>query len=69
MMDQFGDQVDWTRAQSWIGFGGIRIEDDVAVTNDEPEVLTTDIPKTPDEIEALVGTQQLGAIEAISSIF
>lgn len=69
MMDQFGDQVDWTRAQSWIGFGGIRIEDDVVVTNDEPEVLTTDIPKTPDDIEALVGTQQLGAIEAISGIF
>ncbi|MXZ81515.1 MAG: M24 family metallopeptidase [Gammaproteobacteria bacterium] len=33
---------------------GIRIEDDVLVTRDGPEVLTGDVPKDPDEIEALM---------------
>ncbi len=35
---------------------GIRIEDDVLVTNDGCEVLTAALPKTIKEIEALVGT-------------
>lgn len=34
---------------------GIRIEDDVLVTADEPEILTKGVPKEVDEIEALVG--------------
>ncbi len=33
---------------------GIRVEDDVAVTNDEPEVLTDMVVKEVDEIEALM---------------
>ena len=33
---------------------GIRIEDDVLVTNGEPEVLTADVPKTIADIEALM---------------
>ncbi|MFW2178362.1 MULTISPECIES: aminopeptidase P N-terminal domain-containing protein [unclassified Moraxella] len=33
---------------------GIRIEDDVVVTDGEPLVLTSDVPKTVDEIEALM---------------
>jgi Xaa-Pro aminopeptidase len=33
---------------------GIRIEDDIRVSRDEPEVLTTSAPKTVDEIEALM---------------
>lgn len=33
---------------------GIRIEDDVLVTDDGCEVLTGDVPKAPDEIEALM---------------
>jgi Xaa-Pro aminopeptidase len=33
---------------------GIRIEDDVAVTRDGCEVLTDGVPKTPDEIEAVM---------------
>ncbi len=35
---------------------GIRIEDDVAVTDSGHEVLTGALPKDPDEIEALVGS-------------
>lgn len=31
---------------------GIRIEDDVLVTDGDPEVLTADIPKLPEEVEA-----------------
>jgi len=33
---------------------GIRIEDDVAVTADGHEILSADVPKAPDEIEALM---------------
>jgi Xaa-Pro aminopeptidase len=31
----------------------VRIEDDVVVTDDEPWVLTSDVPKSVDDIEAL----------------
>ncbi|MEJ2534552.1 MAG: M24 family metallopeptidase, partial [Gammaproteobacteria bacterium] len=40
-------------AERWRGIG-IRIEDDVAVTREGSEVLTGQVPKTPDEIEALM---------------
>lgn len=53
---RFRDQVDFDRAAQWIGFGGIRIEDDVLVTPTGPEVLTSAVPKRLVEIEALVGT-------------
>jgi len=33
---------------------GVRIEDDVAITDDGHELLTAEIPKRPDEVEALV---------------
>lgn len=38
------DAVDWGRADALLGFGGIRVEDDVLVTDGAPEVLTADIP-------------------------
>jgi Xaa-Pro aminopeptidase len=40
-------------AKQWRGIG-VRIEDDVAVTKDAPEVLTSDVPVDPDEIERLM---------------
>jgi Xaa-Pro aminopeptidase len=40
-------------AKKWQGIG-IRIEDDVLVTRDGHDVLTSDAPKEIDEIEALM---------------
>lgn len=40
-------------AKKWWGIG-IRIEDDVLVTKDGHDVLSRDVPKEPDEVEALV---------------
>jgi Xaa-Pro aminopeptidase len=38
------DTVDWGRVDRMLGFGGIRIEHDVLVTEDGFEVLTADVP-------------------------
>lgn len=59
LRERFRSQVDFDRAEDWAGFGGIRIEDDVAVTTGAPEVLSQATPKTPEQLEALVGTGSL----------
>jgi Xaa-Pro aminopeptidase len=43
--EEFADAVNWERVGKMREFGGIRIEDDVLVTDGEPEVLTSSIPK------------------------
>lgn len=40
-------------AEKYLGIG-VRIEDDVLCTNNGPRVLTTKVPKHPDEIEAIM---------------
>lgn len=50
-----GRSVDWARAQRWLPFGGIRIEDDVLCTDGAPEVLSAKIPKAISAIEGIVG--------------
>ncbi|MEL6349821.1 MAG: M24 family metallopeptidase, partial [Myxococcota bacterium] len=54
LMARFDAMVDRNRAAEWIGFGGIRIEDDVAVTADGYDVITARIPKTVADVEAAV---------------
>jgi Xaa-Pro aminopeptidase len=38
------DEVDWDRVERMLGFGGIRIEDNLLVTADGHEVITADVP-------------------------
>ncbi len=38
------DHVDWDRVDSLLGFGGIRIEDNLHITPDGHEILTADVP-------------------------
>jgi Xaa-Pro aminopeptidase len=42
--ERYGDAVDWARAESMGDFGGIRIENNVLITDDGPAVLTDDVP-------------------------
>lgn len=51
----YRDRVDWERLGAFADVRGIRIEDDVLVTDGEPEVLTAALPKDPAAIEACVG--------------
>lgn len=47
---------DTSIAEKWRGIG-IRIEDDIIITNDEPEITTSGVPKSVREIEALLATR------------
>jgi len=56
LRSRLGDSVNWGEAESWLGFGGIRIEDDVLVTSEGHDNLSSSIPSEIAEIEALVGS-------------
>jgi len=45
------DFINYEKAESYIGLGGVRIEDDVLVTDTGYKVLGTPIPKTVEEVE------------------
>lgn len=47
--------INYDKLDSYLDFGGIRIEDDVLVTANGPRVLGKPIPKTVAELESVVG--------------
>jgi len=53
---RLGDSVEWVVAEQWVGLGGIRIEDDVLVTEDGFDVLSEATPKKRELIEEIVGS-------------
>jgi Xaa-Pro aminopeptidase len=68
LRERFRGQVDFERAARWVGFGGIRIEDDIHVTPQGPVVLTDLVPKTPSALEGIVGQGLTGqglSVEAL----
>lgn len=46
--------IDYAKAESYIGFGGVRIEDDLLITSTGCRVLGKPIPKTIGEIESMM---------------
>ena len=52
--DKYRDLVNWDRLAEFNDVRGIRIEDDVLVTDSGGEILTADLPTTIEEIEELV---------------
>lgn len=49
----YRDAVDWERVDALHGFGGIRIEDDILITETGAEVLTAALPAEIEAIESL----------------
>jgi Xaa-Pro aminopeptidase len=52
--DQHTAFIDYDRVADFRGFGGVRIEDDVLVTEDGPRILGQPIPKHLDDVEDLL---------------
>jgi hypothetical protein len=45
--EELSDAVDWDRVDAMLDFGGIRLEENVLITEDGCEVLTSDVPLPP----------------------
>jgi Xaa-Pro aminopeptidase len=52
---KFTDFINYEALKDWRSFGGIRIEDNVLITEDGHRVLGRPVPKTVEEVEALRG--------------
>lgn len=53
---KFTEFINYDKVETYKGFGGIRIEDDILVTPTGCRLLGKPIPKTVEEIEALMGS-------------
>jgi Xaa-Pro aminopeptidase len=51
---KFEDFIDYSRIEKYIGFGGIRIEDNLLITADGCRLLGKPIPKTVSEVENMM---------------
>jgi len=47
--------INYDRVEDFLDFGGVRLEDDVLITEEGARMLGPDIPKTVDEVEAQAG--------------
>ncbi|WP_319408613.1 aminopeptidase P family protein [uncultured Desulfosarcina sp.] len=54
--NRFADQIDYDKLESFLDFGGVRIEDDVRVTATGATVLGPPIPKTVAAVESCCST-------------
>jgi len=52
--NKFAEFLNYDKIETFKDFGGIRIEDDVLITDDSHRVLGTPIPKTVAEVEAMM---------------
>ena len=50
---QYREAVNWERVDTMLDFGGIRIEDDVVVTQDSVELLSAALPRSAEAMEEL----------------
>jgi Xaa-Pro aminopeptidase len=53
--ERYRHTVNWERVETLLDFGGIRIEDDIVITEGEADVLTAEIPKRIEAIESVRG--------------
>jgi Xaa-Pro aminopeptidase len=52
--EKFTNYINYNKVREYIGFGGIRIEDDILITQNGCRVLGTALPKTVSDIENLM---------------
>ena len=52
---KFEQFINYDKVEQYRDFGGIRIEDDLLITADGHKVLGPAIPKTPKELEEIIG--------------
>ncbi|WP_374032496.1 M24 family metallopeptidase [Bdellovibrio bacteriovorus] len=43
--EKYKDHIQWSEAEKWKSFGGVRLEDDILITKGEAESLTNVVPK------------------------
>ena len=54
---KFTQFINYEKVEEYRDFGGVRIEDNVLVTEDGHRVIGKTIPKTPEDIEKITGTE------------